>query len=240
MKNSGKIINNLRKRKIPNTYRYKTSLSKVKKPIISTSNNEYSDSSLKFEQALINLKEGLEHLSSEFPLEEISNNYSYSYKSIPLKRIFYSAPKNRSEKNKYIKNTFNIIPQNKNTISKNINSIKNLYINNSHLTPKNNFTMINHPQKKLAKRYSNYFYNDRSNNKTDYASDIINLNNNYFYNGDFSKNNEIALIIKILKKQNKQYKIKNSEMRNKINDLLNNLSMERMANQRLNNEKKNY
>ena len=233
-----KNLNNLRKRKIPNTGRYKTSLTKVKKPIISASKNEYSDSSTKFEQALINLKEGLEQLSNEFPLEETSNNYNYSYKNVPLKRISYSAPKNRSEKNTYLRNTFNIIPNKKNSIPKNINSKKYININNSYLNSKDNFSMINHPQRKLVGRYSNYFYNDRSNYKADYTSDVINLNNNYFYNSDISKNNEIALIIKILKKQNKQYKIKNSEMRNKINDLLNNLSMERMSNQRLNNEKK--
>ena len=98
-----KNLNNLRKRKIPNTGRYKTSLTKVKKPIISASKNEYSDSSTKFEQALINLKEGLEQLSNEFPLEETSNNYNYSYKNVPLKRISYSAPKNRSEKNTYLR-----------------------------------------------------------------------------------------------------------------------------------------
>ena len=233
-----KNLNNLRKRKIANTGRYKTSLTKVKKPIISASKNEYSDSSTKFEQALINLKEGLEQLSNEFPLEETSNNYNYSYKNVPLKRISYSAPKNRSEKNTYLRNTFNIIPNKKNSIPKNINSKKYININNSYLNSKDNFSMINHPQRKLVGRYSNYFYNDRSNYKADYTSDVINLNNNYFYNSDISKNNEIALIIKILKKQNKQYKIKNSEMRNKINDLLNNLSMERMSNQRLNNEKK--
>ena len=46
------------------------------------------------------------------------------------------------------------------------------------------------------------------------------------------------MLYKIFKKQIKQFKIKTEEMRNKINELVNNLKFVRMDNQRLNKEKK--
>ena len=74
-------------------------------------------------------------------------------------------------------------------------------------------------------------YMNTINNDTDYIKF-----NTIKYDDSF-KNKELNNVNIILQKQNKQLRQNTREMRYKINDLLNNIKLLRMDNQRLNNEK---
>ena len=63
-------------------------------------------------------------------------------------------------------------------------------------------------------------------------------NNGYTNTYDSSRNKELINLNNILQKQNKDLRLKTREMRYNINELLNNIKLMRMENQRINNEKK--
>ena len=233
------------RRQLKKNYRYNDSLSKYKKAKQKIESNQN-----KMDASLKNLNSGITEISTDNNEKEKKSNY------LPIKkydwtsrtRISLSAPKYHFLKPSTPKRDYNL-------------KKKNQYIN----TPK---TLNNSSYYKTSENFSQYTdtdisnrYNDlippkardfskpnyRSILSTEFNSNTIrktgvnnDFNNYTLINGDGSKNKELITLNNILQKQNKELRQKTREMRYKINELLNNIKLIRMDNQRLNNEKKNY
>ena len=222
---SKNMLNNPLTQNLKTELRYNRPLSINNKILINTSKNNPHDPSLKFERALVNLKEGLAELPNDYLPNESPN---FSYNNLPLKKISI-------QKNKYLR--ARTPKRNYNFPKKNLNFLDNSKI--THLNTTDDFITQNN-RKTLTNRINQSLYPITKDNISEYNNDIINLERVYNINiNDFSKPKEIVMLNTILKKQNNEFRIKTSEMRNKINELLNNLKAARMDNQRLNNEKKN-
>ena len=228
MKNLKSILNIPPSKKYKKFTNYNGSITKINKPITGISKKTFLDSSHKFERALINLREGLAELSNEYKDEHHFNNYP---NHILRKRELYSDNKYKYLRSHTPKIDPNLIQYNRNYLNfPNITS--NLYLNTTYddifqdtkLRPSRMHT----PSITSSRKYlNNQYYNDIKN-----IDKIYNININ-----DISKPKEIIMLNNILKKQNKEFKEKVGDMRNKINELLNNLRMMRLDCQRLNNEK---
>ena len=188
------------------------------------------DTSNKFEQALINLKEGLADFNQEN--KDIDRNKSFNYNNIPMKKISFSSIKKDYQRVRTPKRDFSLLKNNFNFLnSSNIlskSAIGNSYVHSPHEN-------INKP----PSIYQPSMATTRRSSKTGIFNDIKNLEIVYNTNiNEDSKPKELVMLNNILKKQNKEIRIKSGEMRHKINVLLNNLRISRMDNQKLNNEKK--
>ena len=245
-------------------YRYNDSLSKYKKTIPNLVQKPKVDSNPtqnlnqnKFNEALTNLKAGLQDIPTEYKDNELpSNNLTMKrYDWARNKRVSLSAPKYHFLKSSTPKRDYNL-------------RRKNIYINapnilndSNYLKTTDDFTDANERERKnkmsdiLSSSFRTTFrtksrpnfrplYNTNDFNITTHTrSGVLNdINNGPTINGgkigDSSKNKELIALNNILQKQNKELRQRTREMRYKINDLLNNIKLIRMDNQRINREKK--
>ena len=127
------------------------------------------------------------------------------------------------------------------------NTYKNLPLMN--FISKNKYLRAKTPKRDIfPKKYLNLEDNNltfNSSYKRLNKNAISEIKNNINYDGiynininDYSNRKEIIMLNKILKNQNKEFIFKTSEMRNKINELLNNLKSVRLENKKINNDKK--
>ena len=223
-------LNKMRKNPLKNLKRnlhYKTS----NKYIYSTpknANKTFLKTGHEFENALSNLREGLEELSQESPDQSVSNTYDLD----DLKRISYTTPKLSYLRAKTPKRTFDLRRKDLKYLNTS-NILSTSYIKTSDdfsgiIEGKNKFHHRIHPSLSTRKRSKTGLFNDINNVEIIYNTNI----------NEFSKPKEIIMLNNILKKQNKEFRIKAGEMRHKMNELLNNLILTKMDNQKLNNEKK--
>ena len=210
---------NLKKNLQNNTFK-----SKYNNSIPQKIQKTYLETSQKFEHALNNLREGLAELSQE---QDTANTFS----SVPLKKLSYIEPKRQNLRAKTPKRNHNLLKRNLNYLNTSNNQ------SSSYIRTLDNFSI--HSSRKLHNRLHPSISTTRKSSKTGIFNDINNLEIVYNTNiNEFSKPKEIIMLNYILKKQNKEFRTKAGEMRHKINELLNNLRLSRMDNQRLNNEKK--
>ncbi len=244
-------------------FRYNDSKNKYKKIIPNLTQKQKLNPKEKFELALTNLKEGLEEITLEFKekeeckSKEKDERKNYLLNTQPLnnynrinKRISLSVPKYHryirtatpirdydliKKKLSYLNSSNSL----HNSYFKTMNNYKindNFYrtgdINSLSHTKRRNYSRPSYRKiLKTSSNINNLNYNTTSNNDMDYLK-----LNNIRINNDF-KNKELNNINNILEKQNKELRHKTRDMRYKINDLLNNIKLLRMDNQRLNDEK---
>ena len=211
-------LKNLKKNLQNNTF-----LNKYNNSIPQNTTKAYLETSQKFEHALINLREGLAELSQE---QDTANTYA----SVPLKKLSYIEPKHQHLRAKTPKRNYNLLKRNLNYLNTS-NKFSSSYIktlDNLSIYDSRKLHGL-HPSISTTRKSSKTgIFNDINNLEIVYSTDI----------NEFSKPKEIIMLNKILKKQNKEFRTKAGEMRHKITDLLNNLRLSRIDNQRLNNEKK--
>ena len=196
-----------------------------KKSLPNKSEKNLNNQNKNFERNLIILKEGLTDYSNKYK-KKIGP--FYNNKDEPIKNLSFSATRYHNLKSTYEKKDLSLILNKKNLNLKPIISskAKSLY-----LTTINDYSSFDN-NKRPNKRYKL-----RSPIHTNAKSENHYLDKSYNIS-DISKTKEIIMLNKIFKKQIKQFKIKTEEMRNKINELVNNLKLVRMDNQKLNKEKK--
>ena len=225
--------------------RAKTNLAQKSKNIIRDQNN--------YETDLSNSKIGLNKISTEFEERETpsSCNLTKKHDWTKNRRISLSSPKYHILKHSTPKSDYNL-------------RRKNLYINtpkvtnySTYLKTTNDFKVFNEENRrnKINDIFSSSFRTTfRPNSRPNYRSflaykDFSFNQNKSSANNDIdnltlkctsfnsSKSKEIVKLNKILQNQNKELRHRTREMRYKINDLLNNIKIIRMDNQRLNSEK---
>ena len=219
-------------------YRYKDS--KYLDPQPSLSTKKKINPKEKFELALENLIEGLSEISKDFKERYRNNNESAlnimaNYSKDNKKNLSYSKP-HYKHLNSYKKNKYDLERRNlhkpilkhnlyDNILTSNSNIVK---INNRYNTYnaglKINFIEPNH--QRIGSNSLNH-----TNSKDKVYSNFMNYNDNEI------KSRELTNMNLILKKQNKELREKSREDRYKVKDLLNNIKLLRMDNQRLKNEK---
>ena len=236
-------------------YRYNDSLKKYKRAMTNLaqkSKNIIRDQN-NYETDLSNSKIGLNKISTKFEERETPSSCNLTKKLDWTKnrRIALSSPKYHILKHSTPKSDYNL-------------RRKNLYINtpkvtnySTYLKTTNDFKVFNEENRrnKINDIFSSSFRttfrpNSRPNyrsflaykdfsfnqNKSSANNDIDNLTlKSTSFNS--SKSKEIVKLNKILQNQNKELRHRTREMRYKINDLLNNIKIIRMDNQRLNSEK---
>ena len=217
--------------------RYNDLLINKKKSYPTNSTKKNFDSNRRFQNALINLREGLAELSNEYFDEKSREKYNFSYKDISLKKLPYSNPKNNYLRSKTPKRNVEYPSSTNNIPLSYLNDSK--LLNNTYIKSKRDFAIDNTGG--LSSRFRpNLTMPGRKKADSEF-NDVISLEKIYNINiNDYSKSKEIIMLNDILKKQNKEFRLKAGEMRNKINELLNNLKLIKMENHKLNNEKKNY
>ena len=175
----------------------------------------------KFERSLKLLREKMLEYSNELGLDNPNYKY-YTYKNLPLNNIsFINTSRNKYHRSKSTKKNFNLKP----------------YLRTFNKSDKNKL-ISNVSKKAINNKIGNIILSNLNTSKSEY-NDIINYDEIYNINiNDYSKPKEIIMLNKILKNQNKDFKVKAAEMRNKINELLNNLKSVRVENQKINNDRK--
>ena len=238
MNNSKNMLNISPSKNIQKNVRYNRALSRTNKSIQDISKSNFLNTTNKFERALSNLREGLAELSNEYlDKEHLLNNYNsycnYNCNNIPVEKKYYSPNKFQYLRTRTPKRDLNLI---KNNLEySNISKIPS----SSFLNSTNDYSVIT-SKSRINQLYHQGPQTTIKSPKTEYYNDIKNIDKIYKINiKDISKPKEIIMLNNILRKQNKEFKEKIGKMRNKINELLNNLKMVRMKNQRLNNDKKN-
>ena len=241
------------RKQLKKKYRYNDSLSKYKKKMpINTIQKEKIDlNQNEKELTLRNLNSGLTDLSSKINEKETSSNYlKYKNDYNSRKRYSFSAPKYHILKPSTPKIKYNL-RENKNI---NINTPKTLndstynkttdnlsyYTDidnkyNDYIRPKHrNFSRPNYRSILSTNDFGTY-----TNRKSGNLNDRLNLTMHNITNiVESSKNKELITLNNILQRQNKELRQNTREMRYKINELLNNIKLIRIENQRLNSEKK--
>ena len=236
-------------------YRYNDSLKKYKRAMtnLAQKSKNLIQSKNSYETDLSNLNVGLNKISTEFKEREApsSSNMIKKHDWTKNRRVALSSPKFHILKHSTPKRDYNL-------------RRKNLYINtpkvtnySTYLKATNNFNDFNEGERrnKITDILSSSFrttYRTRSRpnfrplltsydfnlnpNKSSANNDIdnITMNSTSFTS---AKSKEIVTLNNILQKQNKELRQRIREMRYKINDLLNNIKLIRMDNQRLNSEK---
>ena len=259
MDNSTNTRNNLHhehRRQLKKKYRYNDSLSKYKKTMENLAKKQKKDPSQnKYEENLKKIQSGLTDISFNINREKIDLDYYKSNKSkkhdwTNSKRISLSAPKYHFLKASTPKRDYNLRRKKlyANT-PKTLNDSSNYKTSNNYGQYIQTERPIKHTNL-ISQKVRNY---SRPNFRSILSSNEFNLNtrkssylddfNNYkqintIEIGDSYKNKELLTLNNILQKQNKELRQNNREMRYKINDLLNNIKIIRIENQRLNSEKK--
>ena len=257
MDNLTRIRNNhgYTRRNIKKNFRYNDSINMYKKTISNYMQKSGLNPKGNFEQALSNLKESLKDSSIEFYQKEKykkkenegRNNYRTNNKyNLVNKRTNLSVPKHHHYERTTTPSINKLLIQKKLSYLDSKKSMKNLYfktINNynrdsSFYRSRDNYSHSHNSKRNYSRpsyrsilNLSNLNYMNTINNDTDYIKF-----NTIKYDDSF-KNKELNNVNIILQKQNKQLRQNTREMRYKINDLLNNIKLLRMDNQRLNNEK---
>ena len=236
-------------------YRYNDSLKKYKRTMINLAqkSKNLAQSQNQLEADLSNSNVGFNKISTEFKEREApsSNNMIKKFDWTKNRRVALSAPKFHILKHSTPKKDFNL-------------RRKNLYINtpkvtnySTYLKTTNNFKEFDDVERRniisdiLSSSFrTTYRTKSRPNFRPPLAFNDFNLNpNKSSANNDIdnmtvistsfnsAKSKEIVTLNNILTKQNKELRQRIREMRYKINDLLNNIKLIRMDNQRLNTEK---
>ena len=234
-------------------YRYNDSLRKYRKTHPINITKKYVNPKEKFEIALENLKEGLAEITAEFN-DKNPKNESLKKKDMkiikPMKRLNHqnplslSMPKYHFLRTTTPKRNYPLLKQKKN------------YLDSSNPLQQSFFTTANdkmdhsaiykindkmHADMTTSRGFSRPNYrgllpsNKLKIENGNGMSNFIRLNNMNL-NTDI-KNKELNNLNNILERQNKELRQNTREMRYKINDLLNNIKLLRMDNQRLNSDK---
>ena len=257
-------INNHRDPKKNKNFRYNDSLGKYKKAISHKSHKHKLNPKEKFEIALTNLREGLEEITSEEKEREkqqkilinerkaknIRNNNMINARRLKNyntlnNRISLSVPKYR-HRNVRIEtpSRHNYLHKKKSSFIEPPSSMHSTYVKTMNYSVNPKYYRTRNDSLFSRTAYRNF---SRPRYKNNIDSVIINTNSNYNDNIDYLtltnrkisddlKSKELSNINNILQRQNKELRQNIREMRYKVNDLLNNIKLLRMDNQRLNSE----
>jgi hypothetical protein len=227
-------------KRLKKKYRYNDSLGKYKNKyqnLIHKPKNETNQN--KFEDALTNLKSGLAENSQEVEVKEKIREHMpvRKHNLINTHKLSISVPKYHILRPSTPKRDYNLIKR-----KVLLNTPKTLN-NSSYFKTSDNFApftetdISNKYNSTMRHKYRNF---SRPNFRPLLTTTDFNLSSKYNINniGDSSRNKELITLNNILVKQNKELRQKTREMRYKINDLLNNVKIVRIDNQKVSNEKK--